>query len=171
MGPVVTLRCGASRRASRVCELRPAVGQVRGADVYVIQPMEPKIDEHLVQLLLLLGACRRGGAHRLCRAGRAAARPQGHRRKPHGARRTAAAGRRGRTGASSSPPHPSASVAASGSRAGGHRRPWRSAARPPGAPPDRHPHRSTPVRDRGRCHDLTHHLGAEPDARTGARPR
>jgi hypothetical protein len=45
-------------------ELRPAVGQVRGADVYVIQPTGPRVNDHLVELLLLLDACHRGGAYR-----------------------------------------------------------------------------------------------------------
>ena len=46
-------------------ELRPVVGRVRGADVYVIQPTGPQVNEYLVELLLLLDACRRSGAHRL----------------------------------------------------------------------------------------------------------
>jgi ribose-phosphate pyrophosphokinase len=46
-------------------ELRPLVGHVRGGDVYVVQPTGPGVNEHLIELLLLLDACRRGGAHRL----------------------------------------------------------------------------------------------------------
>lgn len=45
-------------------ELRPVVGDVRGADVYVVQPTGPAVHEHLFELLLLLDACRRGGAQR-----------------------------------------------------------------------------------------------------------
>ena len=43
-------------------ELRPVVDGVRGGDVYVVQPTGPAVDDHLVELLLLLDACRRGGA-------------------------------------------------------------------------------------------------------------
>jgi ribose-phosphate pyrophosphokinase len=46
-------------------ELRPVVGDVRGGDVYVVQPTGPAVHEHLIELVLLLDACRRGGAHRL----------------------------------------------------------------------------------------------------------
>lgn len=46
-------------------ELRPVVGPVRGADVYVVQPTGPPVSEHLVELLLLLDACRRAGAGRI----------------------------------------------------------------------------------------------------------
>ncbi|MFI7296434.1 ribose-phosphate pyrophosphokinase-like domain-containing protein [Streptomyces sp. NPDC050121] len=46
-------------------ELRPDVGQVRGEDVYVVQPTGPAVNEHLIELLLLLDACHRGGADRL----------------------------------------------------------------------------------------------------------
>jgi len=46
-------------------ELRPVVGAVRGDDVYVIQPTSPPVNEHLVELLLLLDACRRAGALRV----------------------------------------------------------------------------------------------------------
>ena len=38
---------------------------VRGRDVYVIQPMSPPVDPHLVELLLLGDAARRAGAARL----------------------------------------------------------------------------------------------------------
>jgi ribose-phosphate pyrophosphokinase len=42
-------------------ELRESV---RGEDVYVIQPTGPPVGEHLLELLLLADACRRGGAAR-----------------------------------------------------------------------------------------------------------
>jgi ribose-phosphate pyrophosphokinase len=35
---------------------------VRGADVYLIQPTGPPVEEHILQLLLLADACRRAGA-------------------------------------------------------------------------------------------------------------
>lgn len=46
-------------------ELRPTVGGVRGDDVYVIQPTGRAVNECLVELLLLVDACRRAGALRL----------------------------------------------------------------------------------------------------------
>jgi len=46
-------------------ELRPTVGGVRGDDVYVVQPTGPPVSDHLVELLLLLDACRRAGAGRV----------------------------------------------------------------------------------------------------------
>jgi ribose-phosphate pyrophosphokinase len=46
-------------------ELRPVVAEVRGDDVYVVQPTGPPVDRHLVELFLLLDACRRGGADRV----------------------------------------------------------------------------------------------------------
>ena len=46
-------------------ELRPVVDNVRGEDVYVVQPTGPPVNEHLVELLLLLDACRRAGASRV----------------------------------------------------------------------------------------------------------
>jgi ribose-phosphate pyrophosphokinase len=46
-------------------ELRPAVANVRGDDVYVVQPTGPPVNEHVVELLLLLDACRRAGADRI----------------------------------------------------------------------------------------------------------
>lgn len=46
-------------------ELRPVVENVRGEDVYVVQPTGPPANEHLVELLLLLDACRRAGAERI----------------------------------------------------------------------------------------------------------
>lgn len=38
---------------------------VRDADVYLLQPTTPPIEAHLLQLLLLADACRRGGAMRI----------------------------------------------------------------------------------------------------------
>jgi hypothetical protein len=46
-------------------ELRPRVAEVRGEDVYVVQPTRPPVTAHVVELLLLLGACRRVGVERL----------------------------------------------------------------------------------------------------------
>jgi len=46
-------------------EFRPVVGPVRGDDVYVLQPTGPPVNEHLVELALLLDACRRAGATRV----------------------------------------------------------------------------------------------------------
>lgn len=46
-------------------ELRPTVGTVRGDDVYIIQPTGRAVNECLVELLLLVDACRRAGALRL----------------------------------------------------------------------------------------------------------
>jgi len=46
-------------------ELRPVVAEMRGDDVYVVQSTGPPVNEHLVELLLLLDACRRAGADRL----------------------------------------------------------------------------------------------------------
>jgi len=46
-------------------ELRPVVANVRGADVYVVEPTGPPVNEHVLELLLLLDACRRGGAGRV----------------------------------------------------------------------------------------------------------
>ena len=46
-------------------ELRPVVEGVRGEDVYVVQPTGPPVNEHLVELLLLVDACRRAGAERI----------------------------------------------------------------------------------------------------------
>jgi ribose-phosphate pyrophosphokinase len=46
-------------------ELQPTVGAVRDDDVYVVQPTGPPVNEHLVELLLILDACRRAGAGRL----------------------------------------------------------------------------------------------------------
>ncbi|MFI5615765.1 ribose-phosphate diphosphokinase [Amycolatopsis sp. NPDC051903] len=46
-------------------ELRPVVDDARGADVYVVEPTGPEVNEHVVELLLLLDACRRAGAGRV----------------------------------------------------------------------------------------------------------
>jgi ribose-phosphate pyrophosphokinase len=46
-------------------ELRPVVGEVRGEDVYLVQPTGPPVSENLVELLLLLDGCRRAGADRV----------------------------------------------------------------------------------------------------------
>ncbi|GIH64838.1 ribose-phosphate diphosphokinase [Microbispora siamensis] len=46
-------------------ESRPVVTGVRGADVYLIQPTGPPVNEHVMEALLLADACRRGGAARL----------------------------------------------------------------------------------------------------------
>lgn len=46
-------------------EIRPCLGPIRGADVYVIQPTGPPVNDNLVELLLLLDACCRAGADRV----------------------------------------------------------------------------------------------------------
>ncbi|CQD02746.1 ribose-phosphate pyrophosphokinase [Mycobacterium europaeum] len=46
-------------------ELHPTIEDVCGADVYVIQPTSPPVNEHFVELLLLLDACRRSRAARV----------------------------------------------------------------------------------------------------------
>lgn len=46
-------------------ELRPRVGNVRSDDVFVIAPTGPPVSEHLLELLLLIDACGRGGAARI----------------------------------------------------------------------------------------------------------
>lgn len=46
-------------------ELRPVVDGLRGADVYVVQPTSPPVNEHVMELLLLVDACRRAGAARV----------------------------------------------------------------------------------------------------------
>jgi len=46
-------------------ELCPVVGPMRGDDVYVFQPTTPPVNEHLVELALLLDACRRAGSRRV----------------------------------------------------------------------------------------------------------
>src|SRR5262245_12148079 len=39
--------------------------EVRGCDVYVLQPTGPPVAQNLIELLLLADACRRSGAFRL----------------------------------------------------------------------------------------------------------
>ena len=46
-------------------ELRPTVENVCGCDAYVIAPTSPPVNEHIVELLLLLDACRRARAARV----------------------------------------------------------------------------------------------------------
>jgi ribose-phosphate pyrophosphokinase len=46
-------------------ELCPVVGPMRGDDVYVVQPTAPPVNERLMELALLLDACRRAGAGRV----------------------------------------------------------------------------------------------------------
>lgn len=46
-------------------EISPAVDHVSGSDAYIIQPTAPPVNEHLIELLLLLDACRRAGAKRV----------------------------------------------------------------------------------------------------------
>lgn len=46
-------------------EMRPAVGRVRGDDVYVVCSTAPPVSDRLVELLLLLDACRRAGSERV----------------------------------------------------------------------------------------------------------
>jgi ribose-phosphate pyrophosphokinase len=41
------------------------IEEVRGCDVYLIQPLGPPVDSHLMELLLLVDACRRKGAARV----------------------------------------------------------------------------------------------------------
>ena len=46
-------------------ELRPRVSCLRSADVYLVAPTGPTVNEHVVELLLLLDACRRSDAARV----------------------------------------------------------------------------------------------------------
>ncbi len=46
-------------------ELCPVVGAMRGDDVYVLQPTAPPVNEHLMELALLVDACRRAGSERV----------------------------------------------------------------------------------------------------------
>ena len=46
-------------------ELRPEIGAVRGDDVYLVQATGPPVNDRLIELLLLLDACRRAGAGRI----------------------------------------------------------------------------------------------------------
>jgi N-terminal domain of ribose phosphate pyrophosphokinase len=46
-------------------QLRPTIETACGSDIYVIQPTTPRVNEHIVELLLLLDACRRVRAARV----------------------------------------------------------------------------------------------------------
>ncbi|MTE14294.1 ribose-phosphate diphosphokinase [Nocardia aurantiaca] len=46
-------------------EIRPIVGHVGGQDVYVVQPTSPPVNDNVLELLLLLDACRRSRAARV----------------------------------------------------------------------------------------------------------
>ncbi len=46
-------------------ELRPVVENACGADVYIVQPTTPPVNDHIIELLLLLDACRRARATRV----------------------------------------------------------------------------------------------------------
>lgn len=46
-------------------ELRVKVGPLHGGDVYIIQPTGPPVNDHMVELLLLIDACRRESAGRI----------------------------------------------------------------------------------------------------------
>ena len=46
-------------------EMRPTVPEVRGDDVYLVQPLGTPAADHLLELLLLIDACRRAGAARI----------------------------------------------------------------------------------------------------------
>lgn len=46
-------------------ELRPRVGPLYDGDVYVVQPTGPPVGDALVELLLMLDGCRRGGPERV----------------------------------------------------------------------------------------------------------
>ncbi len=46
-------------------ELRPVVPSVCGDDVFIVQPTGPPVNDHLVELLLLIDACRRACAGRV----------------------------------------------------------------------------------------------------------
>jgi ribose-phosphate pyrophosphokinase len=65
-------------------------GALRGADVHLVQPLSPPADAHLVELLLLADACRRGGAARVAATVAYLAWARQDRRladaEPHGAR-------------------------------------------------------------------------------------
>lgn len=58
---------GDRRRVSRRREDDPVedLGHPVGDDVYILQPTAPPVSDHLVELLLLLDACRRAGASRV----------------------------------------------------------------------------------------------------------
>ncbi len=46
-------------------ELRPVVDGLGGADVYLVQATGPPVNDHVMELLLLVDACRRAGAARI----------------------------------------------------------------------------------------------------------
>ncbi len=46
-------------------ELRPVVEKACGADVYIVQPTSPPVNDHVLELLLLIDACRRARAVRV----------------------------------------------------------------------------------------------------------
>ena len=46
-------------------ELRPVIENICGTDVYIIQPTTPPVNDHIIELLLLLDACRRARATRV----------------------------------------------------------------------------------------------------------
>jgi ribose-phosphate pyrophosphokinase len=46
-------------------EIEIEVGAVRGKDVYIVQSTGPPVNDHLMELLLLVDACRRSGAARV----------------------------------------------------------------------------------------------------------
>lgn len=46
-------------------ELRVTVGPMQGKDVYLIQPTGPPVNDHIIELLLLVDACRRADAGRI----------------------------------------------------------------------------------------------------------
>ena len=66
---------------------------IRGADVYLLQPLSPPADAHLLELLFLADACRRGGAERVTAVVPYLAWARQDRRRsdgePHGARLSA----------------------------------------------------------------------------------
>ncbi|MER7365792.1 ribose-phosphate pyrophosphokinase-like domain-containing protein [Nonomuraea wenchangensis] len=48
-------------------ELRPVVDGLGGADVYLVQATGPPVNDHVMELLLLVDACRRAAAGRITR--------------------------------------------------------------------------------------------------------
>lgn len=60
---VVTTACEVERFPDG--ELRVRVGPLPGEDVYIVQPTGPPVNEHMVELLLLIDACRRESAGRI----------------------------------------------------------------------------------------------------------
>ena len=59
----VAMRSGLERFPNG--ELCPVVGPMRGDDVSVFQPTTPPVNEHLMELALLLDVCRRAGSTRI----------------------------------------------------------------------------------------------------------